>query len=235
MDSHSDKRIRGPFAGGATSWKSGFAYEAYEARKREQDKPTTELATAWSLRTLARQLVVNHEDLFTLLKDPRYDMPRMDLIPVNTEQDLEVLRSVKVQWARVPEHHRSDIRKPMAEAARDPVPYANRPVPTPAPEQHRRESYVSTSSQPLQFRKMLADGRDADRMLHYLARLHQALLAGTKLRDPFILAQHQLKPQFRGRPWDISDVHNVKALDDSDVDFSATYPKDQNVDAIEAL
>ena len=176
-DSHSDKRIRGPFAGGATSWKSGFAYEAYEARKREQDKPTTELATAWSLRTLARQLVVNHEDLFTLLKDPRYDMPRMDLIPVNTEQDLEVLRSVKVQWTRVPEHRRSDIRKPMAEATMDPMPYANRPVPTPAPEQHRRESYVSTSSQPLQFRKMLVDGRDADRMLHYLARLHQALLA----------------------------------------------------------
>ena len=44
-DPHSDKRIRGPFAGGATSGKSGFAYEAYEARKWEQDKPATELAT----------------------------------------------------------------------------------------------------------------------------------------------------------------------------------------------
>ena len=35
-DPGSEKRIRGPFAGGATSWKSGFAYEALRRGERHR-------------------------------------------------------------------------------------------------------------------------------------------------------------------------------------------------------
>lgn len=232
-----EQQIRGPFAGGATSWKSGFAYEAFKARLR----PTATAAAApWSFSDMAQRLEVDVANITTLLTDPDYAMPRPDIVPVNHEHDMQVLRSVQISWGSVPSDSlraRSLPRLPRAESAMEPMPFVNRPLPTKAPERHVRVQTRNRSVVPLRFRDMLKDPRRAQHLQEYLVKLREALRGGRRLHKPFILRDVDLKEQFQGTPWDLSDWDNVVPLDDSDVDMSRSdaFPSGRDVDAIEQL
>ena len=86
---------------------------------------------------------------------------------------------------------------------------------------------------PLRFRDMLLDSRKQRQMLDYLDRLQTALRRGSNLRKPFILTDQDLKPEYRGRPFDIRDLDNVLPLDDTDVDFTLVRPDHRNIAAIQ--
>ena len=206
--------LRGPFPGGASTWKGGFAYEAYTARAA---RPAAQLTTP--PRPLHEQLRVPAEDLDSLLTDPRYAMPRADLVPVVAAQDQEVLEALQIDWRALDVARGAGGRPPHAGAALEPMPFINRPAVTTAPLLHVREPWTPPEA-PLRFRDMLLDGRRVKHMTDYLDRLHTSLLRGSRLRKPFVLREEELKQQYRGRPWDISNLNAVVPLDDSDVDES---------------
>ena len=142
-------------------------------------------------------------------------MPRADLVPVVAAQDQEVLEALQIDWRALDVARGARGRPPHAGAALEPMPFINRPAVTTAPLLHVREPWTPPEA-PLRFRDMLLDGRRVKHMTDYLDRLHTSLLRGSRLRKPFVLREEELKQQYRGRPWDISNLNAVVPLDDSD-------------------
>lgn len=219
-ESEDGPRVRGPFAGGAATWKSGFAYEEFVAQ--QEHRSAAAAPSPRSLSTLAAQLGIQEADLHVLLHDEAYAMPRSDLVPIVPEDDDQVLGAVQVFWNTLPEHRRAPPTPAPVSNAMAPMPFTNRPASTAAPAHHQRDCSEAAidAGQRLRFRDMLTDPRRAQQLLDYLARLHSALKQGRRLTKPFILLESELKPPYRGRPWDLADWNNVTPLDDSDVDYS---------------
>ena len=224
-------QLRGPFAGGAPSWKRGFAFSCYQQRlEAEASTPVPVLPQPPA--SLAARLGVSAEDLHALLNDPRYAMPHADVVPVIDAQDRQVLDSVEVCWRSAPHGPCPPSGGP--DAYLDPMPFTNRPTPSEEPTGHKRTPALPQPA-PLRFRDMLLDSRKQRQMVDYLARLQTALRRGSNLRKPFILTDQDLKPEYRGRPFDIRDLDNVLPLDDSDVDFTLVRPGHRNIAAIQRL
>ena len=206
-------QLRPPFAGGASSFKGGFAFNTFmenqKAAKNESQTQTLPLAV---------RLGVSEEDLNALLTDPRYSMPRADGVPIGAKHDNDVLDSVEVLWRTAPTHS-TEGTAPQHDASLQEMPFINRPVPTEAPEMHSRQMDPLIGPTPLRFRDMLKDPRREAHMADWLRRLQEALVQGRKIK-PFILRQEELKAEFQEGPYDISDLDNVRLLDDSDVDIS---------------
>ena len=161
-------QLRGPFAGGAPSWKRGFAFSCYQQRlEAEASTPVPVLPQPPA--SLAARLGVSAEDLHALLNDPRYAMPHADVVPVIDAQDRQVLDSVEVCWRSAPHGPCPPSGGP--DAYLDPMPFTNKSTPSQDPTFHERPAVLPRGLAPLRFRDMLLDPRKQWQMLNYLERL----------------------------------------------------------------